>query len=107
MTYYTSHDLARSFRTVRQNTIQIAQDIPEANIHARPAEGTRTVLETLGHVASQSVWQHALHGRDKKTFVNFEDFGGYMQEAGTFAAPLTTKAAVIEALEREGEAFAS
>jgi uncharacterized damage-inducible protein DinB len=107
MTYYSSSDLARGFRTVRQNTIQIAQDIPEANIHARPAEGTRTVLETLAHVASQSVWQHALHGRDRKTFVTFEDFGVYMQEAGAFAAALTSKAAVIGALEQEGAKFAA
>ena len=107
MTYYTSHDLARSFRMVRQNTIQIAQDIPEANFGARPAEGTRTVLETLAHVASQSVWQHALHGRDRKTFVTFEDFGNYMQEAGAFAAALTSRAAVITALEQEGAKFAA
>ena len=107
MTYYTSRDLARSFRTVRKNTIQIAHDIPEGSYGARPADGTRTVLETLAHVASQSVWQQALHGRDQKTFVTLEDFGGYMQEAGAFAAPLTSKAAIIAALENEGEAFAS
>ncbi len=107
MTYYSSPDLARGFRTVRKNTIQIAHDIPEAHYGARPAEGTRTVLETLAHVASQSVWQRALHGRDRKTFVTFEDFGGYMQEAGAFAAALTGKAAVLAALETEGAAFAS
>lgn len=107
MTYYTSQDLARGFRTVRKNTLLIAQEIPETHYGARPADGTRTVLDTLAHVASQSVWQHALHGRDRRTFVSIEDFGAYMQEAGAFAAALTSKAAVIEALEREGERFAA
>ena len=107
MTYYSSHDLARGFRIVRKNTVQIATDIPEADYGARPAEGTRTVLETLSHVASQSVWQRALHQRDQKTFVTFEDFGGYMQEAGAFAAALGNKAAVIAALQSEGEVFAA
>ena len=107
MTYYTNKDLARSFRTVRRNTVQIAQDIPEASYTTRPADGTRTVLETLAHIAGQSVWQQALHGRDRKTFVSFEDFGGYMQESGAFTAPLTSKAAVVAALEQEGERFAS
>ena len=46
-------DLARSFRTVRANTIQVAEDIPEDKYGFRPAEGTRTVAETLAHLATR------------------------------------------------------
>ncbi|MDX1972541.1 MAG: hypothetical protein SFY68_08435, partial [Candidatus Sumerlaeia bacterium] len=34
-----------SFKTVRSHTIQIAQDIPEAQYGHRPAEGAQTILE--------------------------------------------------------------
>ncbi len=34
MTYYGGKQMAESFRTVRQNTIQTAQDIPEEQVPA-------------------------------------------------------------------------
>ena len=37
MTYYGGKELAAAFRTVRKNTIQIAQDIPEDKYDFKPA----------------------------------------------------------------------
>ena len=51
MTYYGSKDLAAAFRTVRDNTIKIAEEIPENKYDFRPAPDTRTVRETLAHLA--------------------------------------------------------
>ena len=47
MNYYGSKELAASFRTVRNNTIKIAEDIPESKYEFRPAPDTRTVAQSL------------------------------------------------------------
>ena len=107
MTYYSGKDLARSFRTVRKNTIQIANEIPEENYSHRATPDTRSVLETLQHIAANPTWQHKLHGVDKKSFVAFEDFMSYIGGATQYGATLSDKAAVLKALEADGETFAS
>jgi uncharacterized damage-inducible protein DinB len=107
MNYYTGKDMGRSFRTVRKNTIQIANEIPEAKYGFRATPDTRTVAETLGHIAANPGWLQKLHGQDKKTFVSFEDFGAYIGAATAYGATLTTKAAILKALEQDGETFAA
>src|SRR5215472_6057439 len=104
MTYYTSADLASAFRTVRKNTLLIAHDIPAEKYAYRATPDTRTVCETLAHVASNTRWVHKLHGIDKATEMSRETFGPYIGEANAFAATLTTKEAVVAALEHEGHA---
>ena len=47
MTYYGGRELAASFRTVRKNTIQIAEEIPEDSYHYKVSEHSRTVGQTL------------------------------------------------------------
>ena len=37
MTYYGAKELAESFRTVRKNTILVAEDIPEAQYNFKAA----------------------------------------------------------------------
>ena len=39
MNYYGAKEIAASFRTVRNNTLKIAEDIPEDKYSFRPAEG--------------------------------------------------------------------
>jgi len=104
---YTGKDFSRSFRTVRKNTIQVAQDIPEAQYGYRVTPDTRSVAETLAHVAAQTRWHHRLHGIDRKTFMGFEDFGKYMQEVTAYAASLTTKPLILKSLEEDGAEFAA
>jgi uncharacterized damage-inducible protein DinB len=99
---YSSKDLARSFQTVRANTIQIAEEIPEEKYGFRPAEGTRTVAETLAHLATATQWAQDLHG-PRHNAVTFELFMAGMQKAGAAAAALTTKAAILDALRAGGE----
>jgi uncharacterized damage-inducible protein DinB len=107
VTYYSGKDLARSFRTVRKNTIQIANEIPEDKYSHRATPDTRSVLETLQHITANPTWQHKLHGHDRKSFVTFEDFMSYIGGATQYGATLTNKAAVLNALETDGETFAS
>lgn len=103
---YNSKDLARSFRTVRANTIQIADEIPEDQYGFRPAPETRTVAETLAHLATATAWPRFLHG-ERIVELSFGLFSGAMQKAAQEAAALTTKAHLIDALRTRGEEFAA
>lgn len=105
MTYYSGPDLARSFRIVRKNTLQIAQEIPESQYAFRVTPDTRTVA-TLVHVASLPRWQKQMHAIDKKTSLSFEDYGAYMKDVAAYAATLSNRAAILHALEHDGEEFA-
>jgi uncharacterized damage-inducible protein DinB len=98
--------MAESFRTVRKNTIQVAQDIPEDKYDYRPAEGVMTVGEMLAHLASSTHWAGQLHFVEKKNEVSYEDFGRYMAEGAAVAAGLKTKADIVAALESRGHDFA-
>ena len=106
MTSYGPKDMADSFRTVRKNTILVAQDIPEDKYDYRAAEGVMTVSEMLAHLASSTHWAEQLHFAEQKREVTFEDFSRYMAEGGAIAAGLKTKADIIAALETRGHAFA-
>ena len=99
MTYYGAKELAESFRTVRKNTIQVAEDLPEDKYGFRAAEGCMTVAEMLAHLASSTHWAQQLHFVEKKASVTMEDFGRYMAEMTTAQATLTTKATIVEALQ--------
>jgi uncharacterized damage-inducible protein DinB len=103
---YSAKDFAAAFRTVRKNTLVVAQDIPADKYGYRATPDTRTVGETLAHMCANTRWVHRLHGVDKKTFVSREDFGQYIGEANAYAATLTAPAQIIKTLEHDGEAFA-
>ncbi len=65
MTYYGAKELAASFRTVRNNTIKIAEEIDEKNYGFQATPETRTVAQTLIHIANIARFPMAIH-RDHK-----------------------------------------
>ena len=103
---YDAKNLASSFRTVRKNTIQIAEEIPEDKYDFRPAEGSRTVAETLKHLAVVTAWPMRCHG-ERMTALTFEMFGEVMAHAQQAEAKLQTKADILNALQNNGESFAA
>ncbi len=106
MNYYGGKELAAAFRTVRNNTIQIAEEIPEDKYEFRPAFDTRSVGKLLTHVGLATSWAHQLHSNrvDDLKKVNFlETVGRIMAEE----AKPRTKAEIIELLNSEGTKFAS
>jgi uncharacterized damage-inducible protein DinB len=107
MTYYGGKDLANAFRTVRQNTIQTARDLPEEKYSYAPTGDTMTVGSMLAHLAASTNFHYMVHGVDKKTHIAMDDFGGYMAQAKQIEAELTSKDAIIEALTTRGEQFAT
>ena len=106
MTYYGAKELADSFRTVRKNTIQVAEDIPEDKYSYRAAADTMSVGEMLAHLACSPHWAEQCLFVEKKANVAMEDFGRWMGEIGGRQKALTSKAAIVEALKANGEAFA-
>ena len=65
MTYYSGADLARSFRVVRKNTLQIANDIPDGQYGFRATPNTRSVGELLAHIAASVRWTLNVHSVDR------------------------------------------
>ena len=72
MNLYGSKELVESMRTVRKNTILIAEDISEERYGYRPTPDSRSVAETLVHIALLSRLDHFLH--EEKHFSSLEDF---------------------------------
>ncbi len=107
MTYYGPKELAESWRTVRKNTIQVAEDIPEEQYASRAAPDTMSVAEMLAHLACTTHWAEQCHFVKKQTSVSMEDFGKWMGEIGEQQKALTTKAAIVEALRANGDRFAA
>ncbi|MGA3016099.1 MAG: DinB family protein [Bryobacteraceae bacterium] len=103
---YTGKDLGRAFRTVRDNTIQIAEEIPDDQYGFRPAEGSQSVAETLAHIAVVPQMQMRIHS-DRMTELTPEFFQTNMPLVMAEAAQLTTKFDIVPALHNEGEAFAT
>ena len=106
MTYYGAQELARSFRTVRMNTIKIAEEIPEEKYGFRPAEGCRSIAETLVHIAVMSRVPEQIHAVERRsTLVGFDFFGLRDKLQAEVKVP-RTKAQVLELLRTEGEKYA-
>jgi uncharacterized damage-inducible protein DinB len=105
MTYYGGKELANAFRTVRKNTLQIAQDIPEDKYDFKPSPDSRSVKQTLAHIATLTTFPMMLHG--ERIPIEKIDFMEYMKKVGDEEAKLQTKAQIIAKLKDSGEVFAT
>jgi uncharacterized damage-inducible protein DinB len=104
--YYGGKELAESFRTVRKNTLAIAEDIPEDKYDFRPIPGTRSVGELLAHIAVSPVFQQKIHADERRTTLVGVDFPALMQRMQAEEKAPRTKAQVIELLTKNGEVWA-
>src|SRR4029077_8686238 len=106
MSVYGGKEMAAAFRTVRKNTIQIAEDIPEDKYDFVPAPGVRTVRKTLMHKATSPALWPELAKEGLTTFVGF-DFTTIRERFAAEEAKTLTKAQILELLQTEGEKFAT
>jgi uncharacterized damage-inducible protein DinB len=106
MNYYGAKDLAESFRTVRKNTIQVAEDIPAEKYSYCAAPDTMSVGEILAHLATSPHWAQQCHFVEKKSTVSMDDFGRWMGEAGAKSKALAQKEQIVDLLKSNGAAFA-
>ena len=105
MTYYGNKDLARSFRTVRRNTLTIAEEIPEDQYGFRPAPGARSVAEILSHLIVSARGAYDAHAvRKVKTYVGV-DFVALARQRQQEEKQFTAKSDILDALRRDGEAW--
>ena len=99
MTYYGGKELAAAFRTVRKNTIQIAEDIPEEKYDFKPSPESRTIGQTLAHIARRNdVSDHACTASriDRHEDLDFQEF---MKQVGAEEAKPRNKAEIVAMLK--------
>jgi uncharacterized damage-inducible protein DinB len=106
MTYYGGKELAAAFRTVRNNTIKTAEDIPENKYDFRASHDTRSIGQMLVHIALIPSFAFQVHGNklDDLGKVNFPEL---MQKVGAEEAMPRNKAEIVALLKSEGDRFAS
>ncbi len=106
MTSYGGKELASAFRTVRKNTIQVAEDIPESKYSFVAAPEGRSVGRMLTHIAiATRIWEE-VHKKRMTTLVGF-DFFGAIDRFNAEEARTRSKAEILELLRAEGEQFAA
>jgi uncharacterized damage-inducible protein DinB len=106
MINYGGKELAASFRTVRKNTIQVAEDIPESKYDFKATPDTRTIAQTLVHIAHGPDFM--LHINSNKitdmTKVNFPEL---FRKIRAEESKVRNKAEIIALLQAQGDRFAS
>jgi uncharacterized damage-inducible protein DinB len=107
MNYYGAKELAESFRTVRRNTIQVADDIPEDKYGFKAAPDVRSVEKLLTHIALTPTFQYRIHGFEKRTTLEGFDFPALMEEVMAEESKPRTKAQILDFLRKEGEKWAT
>ena len=107
MQNYGASNLAASWRTVRKNTLQIAEEIPEEKYGMQVANETMTVAQMLSHMACATYWVEQAHHVHKLHEIDGAQFGAWFVEIGAQAAALTSKSAIIAALQEKGESYAT
>jgi len=106
MTYYGAKELAESFRTVRKNTILVAEDIPEAQYGYRAAPEARSVGELLFHIASLPNLGLQIHATERRTTLEGFDFLEFLGNLIAKEKEPRSKAQLVGMLRSEGDRFA-
>jgi uncharacterized damage-inducible protein DinB len=106
MNIYGGKQMAASFRTVRKNTLIIAEEIGEEHYGFRPFPASRSVAETLIHMATITRFPHQIHAVDHASDLSSFDFMGFFGGLIVIEKKPHTKEQVLGLLKEEGERFA-
>lgn len=107
MNYYGAKDLAASFRTVRKNTIIIAEEIGDEHYGFRATPETRTVAQMLTHLALSPRFTLQIHAVERRVTMEGFDFPAFFEKIRAEEQALRTKEQIITALRGEGDRFAT
>jgi uncharacterized damage-inducible protein DinB len=106
MSSYGGKELASAFRTVRKNTIQVAEDIPESQYEHVAAPDCKSVAGMLAHIAiATRIWEELHRTRRVTSFAGLN----FLEMRDRYEAEESkprTKAEIVELLGTEGEQFA-
>ncbi len=105
MTYYGAKELAASFRTVRKNTITIAEEIGEEHYGYRAAPDTRTVAAMLVHIAVVPRMQEHIHSVEHRSTLEGFDFPTHFGKLLAEEQVPRNKQQIIALLREEGDRF--
>ena len=106
MPIYGGREMAEAFRSVRRNTITIAEEIPADQYGFRPAPESRTVAELLAHMAVAPMWQADVHGAHLSQ-ITYEIFGQRIAANAAAERALAGKDSILQALVDNGDRFAA
>lgn len=106
MTYYGGKEMAASFRTVRGNTLLIAEEIPEESYGFKASGESRTIGQTLAHIAVLRQLQCHIHQNKIDDLIKV-NFPALVQGMAEEEAKPRTKAEILELLKHEGDTFAA
>jgi uncharacterized damage-inducible protein DinB len=107
MAIYGPAQLASSFRTVRTNTIQIAEDIPESRYDFVPAPGTLSVAALLKHIAMAPALQEDMHRHKRVTTLKDYDFPAAIGRLNVEESKPRSKSEIVALLKSEGDRYAA
>jgi uncharacterized damage-inducible protein DinB len=105
MLTYGGREMAEAFRTVRKNTITIAEEIAADQYSFRPVPESRSVAELLAHMAIAPMWQADVHSA-RLSQITFELFSQRIAANTAAERALATRDAILQALRENGERFA-
>jgi uncharacterized damage-inducible protein DinB len=107
MTLYGPHQLAVSMRTVRENTIRVAEDIPEERYGYRATPDSRSVEELLLHIVVLSQATRQMHDRERIRSFEGYDFGALLKRLPVHEHDRVSKSEILSLLREEGERFST
>ena len=107
MNPYGPQQLANAIRTVRKNTILVAEDIPEESYGYRVTPDSRSVTETLLHIAAAPQISLSIHGSERVSSIeDFQLFGKILKDAPIHEKLPYSKEQIVDLLRIEGEKWA-
>ena len=104
---YGVRQLAASMRAVRQNTILIAGDIPESGYGFRATPGTRSVAETLVHIAWLGSSDRLIHDELRLDSLEGFDFPAMLEQSAIEERRQRSKDEILDLLSTEGNRSAT
>ena len=106
MNHYGAKELAAAFRTVRNNTIKIAEEIPEDKYSFQASSDSRNVAQTLVHIAMIPRFATVVHGEQKLNTLEGFNFYSFMHPIIEEEKKPRSKAEIVKLLRDDGDKFA-
>ena len=107
MSSYGGKELGSAFRTVRKNTIQVAEDIPESKYGHVAAPECKSVARMLVHIGIATRLWDEIHRKRRLTTMVGVNFLEIRDRVDAEEAKQRSKAEIVELLRTEGEQFAA
>ena len=104
---YGIRELAAGMLAVRRNTILVAGDIPEDKFGFRATPVTRSIAETLVHIAWLWSSDRLIHEELHLEMLDGFDFPALLETSAVEEKRPRTKAAILELLQTEGDRWVS